>query len=127
VTDLEEAIAQAMKSRRWMTTPEFWSELGKRLTGKTRPLARFVEGNRKVLLVLCGESKRWHNVALTHRRPIIRGEIWVVQPGFSRSQFIKEFTSTPPTLGANQVRELLTIFHDSVANVTQVSGILCSE
>src|SRR6266566_1864074 len=30
-------------------------------------------------------------------------------------------------LGAHQVRELLTIFHDSVANVTEASGMLCSE
>jgi hypothetical protein len=127
VTDLEEAIAQAMKSRRWMTDPEFWRELGKRLVGKRHPLARIVEGNRRVLLVLCGESERWNSLAFTHRRPIVRGEIWVAQPGLSRRQFIKEFSSAPQTLGANQVRELLAIFHDSVANVTQVSGMLCSE
>ena len=127
VTDLEEAIAQAMKSRRWITDPEFWHELGKRLVGKSHPLGRIVEGSRRVLLVLCGESERWNSLAFTHRRPIVRGEIWVAQPGLSRRQFIKEFSSAPQTLGANQVRELLAIFHDSVANVTQVSGMLCSE
>ena len=116
-----------MKSRRWMTAPEFWCERGKRLTGKSWPLARIVEGNHTVLLVLCGESARWNNLAFTHRRPIVRGEMWVVQPGCSRRQFIKECTSTPQTLGAHQVRELLTIFHDSVANVTEASGMLCSE
>ena len=105
VTDLEEAIAQAMKSRRWITDPEFWHELGKRLVGKSHPLGRIVEGSRRVLLVLCGESERWNSLAFTHRRPIVRGEIWVAQPGLSRRQFIKEFSSAPQTLGANQVRE----------------------
>lgn len=124
VTDLQEVIAQAIKSRRWITDPGFWSELGKRLTGQASPKATVQYGRREQLLVLCGQSDRAENLSFTRSRPLVRGMIAIVQPGLSyrelRSHLDKE------KLTAVQVRDLLAVFHDSVSQVAKPI-MLCSD
>lgn len=127
VTDLEVAVAQAIKSRRWVTDRGLWSELGARLAGEQHPPIEVVEGNRDLLLVLCGKNERWQSQAFTNRPPVLRAQVWIAQPGLSKNQFEQQLAESVPSLRAEQIRQILTVLHDSTATIAQQTGILCSE
>jgi superfamily II DNA or RNA helicase len=71
VTDVEVAVAQAVKSRRWVTDTRVWRELGARLAGRANPPARLVQapdgGSRLLLEVLLGERERLNRFSLARR------------------------------------------------------------
>lgn len=125
VTDLEEVVAQAIKSRRWITDVGFWEELGARLNGRARPQLKIVEGHVRLLNVLCGEIDRWERLSLRRSRPVVTGRIMIVQPGLKRSALEQELALATPSLAAMQSRDLLAVFHDSVSRVADV-GVICS-
>lgn len=116
--DLQEVIAQAIKSRRWITEVGFWKELGARLNGRSQPVARLVEGDGPLLKVLCGENARWSRVSYPERRPLVTGHIYVVQPGLSVRGLTADLAV--PTQSAAQCRELLVALHDCVSRVATV-------
>ncbi|MFC3484424.1 DEAD/DEAH box helicase [Amycolatopsis roodepoortensis] len=124
VVDLQEVVAQAIKSRRWITDPSFWGELGKRLTGQAAPKATVCDGSRKQLLVLCGQAGRAENLSFTRTRPVVRGTIAIVQPGLSLGKLRTKLDDEG--LSAIQVRDLLAVFADSVSQVATTT-VLCSE
>jgi superfamily II DNA or RNA helicase len=126
VTDLQEAIAQAIKSRRWITDTRLWEELGARLNGRSSPRARLVEGSRLILDVLCGDSPRWSGLSFRQRKPIVAGSIGIVQPGLSRRQLEAGVHSAQPDLSVTQTRDLLAVLHDSVSVVANTVAVICS-
>ena len=125
VTDFQEAVAQAIKSRRWITDLRLWSELGARLAGQSSPRAHVVEGNHRLLEALCGRDSRWRRLALSTRQTIVRGEISIAQPGLSQQTFEDALEAGPP-LATLQTRDLLAVLHDSVSQVSPRVTILCS-
>ncbi|MBM7770060.1 superfamily II DNA or RNA helicase [Actinokineospora baliensis] len=124
VMDLQEVVAQAIKSRRWVTDPGFWNELGKRLTGASKPKATVVHGRRSQLLVVCGVAGRAESLSLARSRPLVQGTVAIVQPGLSCKKLRAHLDSE--NLSAMQVRDLLSVFHDSVLQVAR-PVMLCSE
>lgn len=124
VKDLQEVVAQAIKSRRWITDPGFWEELGKRLTGQAAPKATVVHGSVEQLNILCGQSGRGENLAFTRSRPVVQGTVAIVQPGLSYRKLRNELDEEH--LSAVQIRDLLAVFHDSVSQVASTI-VLCSE
>jgi hypothetical protein len=126
VTDLQEVVAQAIKSRRWVTDIRLWEELGARLRGRASPTATVIDGNPRLLEVLCGEAPRWSRMSLRRSTPIVIGHIAIVQPGLSRRRLEEAMAVPEPSLSAVQTRDLLTVFHDSVSLVAPAITILCS-
>jgi hypothetical protein len=124
VTDIQEVVAQAIKSRRWITDPGFWTELGKRLTGKSSPKATVQHGLKRQLLVLCGQAGRAENISFTRTRPVVRGTVAIVQPGLSYRKLRSELDDDK--LSAVQIRDLLAVFHDSVSQISS-PVMLCSD
>jgi superfamily II DNA or RNA helicase len=124
VTDLQEVVAQAIKSRRWITDPAFWSELGNRLTGHSTPTADVRDGTARQLLVLCGQAERAEGLSFTRSRPVVTGTVAIVQPGLSYRQLRSDLDDD--ALSAVQIRDLLAVFHDSVSQVAS-PAILCSD
>lgn len=124
--DLQEVIAQAIKSRRWITDAGFWEELGARITGRSSPRATVSDGSERLLLALCGETARWKSVSLGQSRPIVTGRIAIVQPGLSKSAIESELVKATPNQSAVQSLELLTVLHDSVSIVAPTVTVLCS-
>lgn len=123
VTDLQEVIAQAIKSRRWITDPEFWEELDRRLTGVRSPAATLVEGRLSALRILCGHGDR--SVAFNKTRPVVTGRIGIVQPGLSLAALSTALLSRS-SLSAKQSRDLLAVFHDSASQICETQ-VICSE
>jgi len=125
VTDMEEVVAQAIKSRRWITEVAFWQELGARLKGRSKPQATVVDGNSRLLEALCGEIVRWERRAFSMTRPIVTGEVVIVQPGLSRHDLESELAQLMPSQRALQTRDLLAVFHDSVSPIATIT-VMCS-
>jgi len=130
VTDIEVAVAQAIKSRRWVTDTRVWLELGARLAGRANPRARMLRdpdgGSKRLLDVLLGERERLDRFSLARRIPTVKSEVYIVQPGLSKQQLQTELATGQPSLLAIQTRDLLATFHDSVSQIAQVVGVLCS-
>jgi superfamily II DNA or RNA helicase len=125
VLDLQEVIAQAIKSRRWITEVGFWSELGARLNHRSAPFARIVDGDPEELLqILCGERPRWQRYSAPVTRPHVTGHVRVVQPGLSvgelRQRLDGGHSSAAERQSALQCRELLVALHDTVTQVASV-------
>lgn len=123
VTDMQEVVAQAIKSRRWMTDVGFWKELGAHLKGRANPPLAVIEGSSRLLSVLCGEEFRRARWSFTERRPLVTGTVGIVQPGLSCKTF--ETRVAGGDLSAIQVRDLLAVFHDSVHQVANAVTV-CS-
>lgn len=126
VTDMEEVIAQAIKSRRWLLDTSLWETIGNRLAGRSSPRMQVVEGNARLLEVLCGLNPDHPSWSIAERAPIVVGRIAIAQPGLSYGQLLSEIGAIP-TSSALQIRELLTVLHDAVSSVTDDIEILCSE
>ncbi len=125
VSDMQVVVAQAIKSRRWITDTRFWNELGDRVEGTATPRARLVSGDRDLLLALCGKKRSWSKWSYDARRQRAAAEIWIAQPGLSRSQLEAALSQADPPTSAMQVRDLLAVFHDA-SQVARRVGILCS-
>lgn len=122
VQDLEVVVAQAIKSRRWMTDAGFWEELLLRIDGKA-PKATIVSGRPTALRILCGASERKFARNFSRTRPRVRGTIAIAQPGLSRGELEERVVTGE--LSAVQVRDLLAVFHDTVSNVAS-TAVWCS-
>jgi hypothetical protein len=79
-----------------------------------------------LLDVLLGERDRLNRYSLARRIPIVRSEVYVVQPGLSKHILHDQLSVPEPRLLAVQTRDLLAVFHDSVSQVAHTVGVLCS-
>jgi hypothetical protein len=121
VDDIQVVVQQAIKSRRYITDSGFWTVLGNRLAGSDRPSAVLVEGSRRILDVLCGNSKPHKSWSIAQRAPHLAGHIGIAQPGLSWSALATDLAQQTPTIAARQVREFLTVWHDAAAQVADIA------
>lgn len=128
VKDMQEVVAQAIRSRRRFTSTRLWSELGDRLTGLSSPAARLVDGSddemelhNRLGLVPETEETSW-----ARRLPNVVGRLGVVQPGVSISRLRDGLESSPPEDAALSLRELLTVLSDTAFSDGQQLSTLLS-
>lgn len=124
VTDMQVAVAQAIKGRHWLTDRDLWEELAGRLTGRRRPRLTVVHGNERELLALCGELPRWSKESLRARGPVVSGVMGIAQPGLSAGALRTALATTPNEQEA-QVRDLLAVLHDAVSR-SGLIALACS-
>jgi len=115
VTDLQEVLAQAIKSRRWATDRGLWHELGARLVGERSPKLIIREGSDVLLQVLCGRFPEHALFSFAKYTPTVQCTIGIVQPGLSLPQLKQQLQHDPIPLSAQQISELLTVWHDAVS------------
>jgi hypothetical protein len=129
IKDCQEVTAQALRSRRWLTSSFLWSELSARFSGEASPAAALVEGSdstedlkmRLGLLEADTGTVPWIN-----GRPIVRGLIAIVQSGLSSNGFSDQLAQSPVPPSAEAVRELFVILADTATNDGSTLKILSS-
>ncbi|WP_083211241.1 DEAD/DEAH box helicase family protein [Mycolicibacterium porcinum] len=123
VGDLQVLLAQAIKSRRWATDRGLWSELGARLVGEKAPRITVLDGREGLLKILCGRVPDHPLYSLARYAPVVDCTIGIVQPGLSMSKLKQQLALDPIPLSAQQVSELLTVWHDAVSNISTLTII----
>ncbi|GAA1560474.1 DEAD/DEAH box helicase family protein [Kribbella lupini] len=127
VKDMQTVAQQAVKSRGYITDPRFWRTVGARMTGDDTPRISVVEGNERLLLILCGQDPEHPKWGFAHRPPpIAAGRIAIAQPGLSISMLRTDLSGGAPTIAAKQVREFLTVLHDAASSIAEIE-LLSSE
>lgn len=118
---MQTVTAQAIKSRRWVTDRTLWAELGARLDGRSRPPLVIVEGRERLLRALCGLNDHHPGFSFTRCSMRIDCEIGIVQPGLSLSRLRDDVTGQSPTVAGQQIRELLSVWHDAVGSISSLT------
>lgn len=119
VDDFQVVTAQALRSRSRFNDPTLWNNLRERLMLRAYPHATLVGGSdsRGVLLVLLNERRRGRRPRAKSwpmTLPIVHGEIAIVQPGFSRNEFLSTPSAAAGTT-ANSLHQLFGVVADTVA------------
>ncbi|MBN7435543.1 DEAD/DEAH box helicase family protein [Mycobacteroides abscessus subsp. abscessus] len=125
VSDVQVVLAQAIKCRRWATDRGLWDELGARLVGNRSPRLRIIEGREGLLRVLCGLVPEHSMYSFAKFVPKVNCTIGIVQPGISFSKLNAQRAANPIPISAQQVSELLTVWHDAVS-LTSTLAIVAS-
>jgi superfamily II DNA or RNA helicase len=129
IADCQEVTAQALRSRRWLTSSGLWSELAARVSGAASPAADLVEGSdspeRLEERLGLSESDAGA-VPWTRGRPIVKGLIAVVQPGLSRGALSAQLSQSPIPPSAEAVRELFVMLADTATNDGSILKVLAS-
>ena len=118
INDFQVVVAQALRSRAWFNDPTLWDELRERLMQRRSPKAVLVPGSDSTarLLMLLGERARTGGRAdrtWNVTRPLVQGEIAIVQPGLSKAQLQAAVGDTGTT--ASSIHQLLGLVADTVA------------
>jgi superfamily II DNA or RNA helicase len=124
VTDMQEAVAQAIKGRHWLKDRGLWEEMAERLAGRRQPRLRVIHGSERALRALCGDTRHWRRGSLRARAPIVDAVMGIAQPGFSAGALRAALVATPNEQ-EGQVRDLLAVLHDSVSRSGAIA-IACS-
>ena len=124
VTDMQVVIAQAIKSRRWLTDRGLWEELADRYSGRSSPALKLIDGSDsehllRAMLGLAGHPT-W---SLSNRPTHLRGTVVIAQPGLSWTQL--EAGVKENGLSAIQIRDLLAVFDDALGALGD-SELVCS-
>jgi superfamily II DNA or RNA helicase len=125
VTDMQVVIAQAIKSRRWLTDRGLWREMADRYSGLSSPALKLVDGSDsegllRAVLGLIPDHRAW---SLNERPAQVRGTVVIAQPGLSWTQLEAEVEQND--LSAIQIRDLLAVFDDSLGALGE-SALVCS-
>lgn len=125
VTDMQVVVAQAIKSRRWLTDRGLWKEMADRYSGASSPALKLVDGSDsegllRAMLGLMPEHPAW---SLTNRPTQVRGTVLIAQPGLSWTQLKDKVDQDE--LSATQIRDLLAVFDDSLGALGD-SALVCS-
>lgn len=112
VTDMQVVIAQAIKSRRWLTDRGLWKEMADRLSGASMPALKLVDGSERLLRALLGLVPGHPGWSLANRPVQLRGTVVIAQPGLSWGQLVAKVDKTD--LSAIQIRDLLAVFDDAL-------------
>lgn len=123
VTDMQVVIAQAIKSRRWLTDRGLWKEMADRLSGASTPALKLVGGSKPLLRALLGLVPGHPAWSLTNRPAQLRGTVVIAQPGLSWGQLATQVDQTD--LSAIQIRDLLAVFDDALGALG-ASAMVCS-
>lgn len=126
VTDMQIVIAQAIKSRRWLTDRGLWKEMADRYSGRSSPALKLVDGsgNESLLRVLLGLVPSHPAWSLTMRPAQLRGTVVIAQPGLSWTRLKAEVAKND--LSAIQIRDLIAVFDDALGALG-ASAMVCSE
>lgn len=124
VSDIQVVVAQAIKSRRWLTDRDLWQEMADRHEGNTSPKLKIVHGQEGLLKELLGLSQGDLGWSLINRPMQVRGKVVIAQPGLSWSQLERGVESND--LSATQIRDLIAVFDDSLGALGDAK-IVCSE
>jgi superfamily II DNA or RNA helicase len=123
VADMEVVVAQAIKSRRWLTDRGLWDEMAARYSGRSSPALNLIDGSDRLLRALLGLVPGHPGWSLTKRPTQLRGKVVIAQPGLSWGQL--EAGVEHNRLSAVQIRDLLAVFDDSLGALGD-SEIVCS-
>jgi superfamily II DNA or RNA helicase len=125
VTDMQIVIAQAIKSRRWLTDRGLWKEMGDRYSGLSSPILKLVDGSdsRGLLRALLGQIPHHPGWSLANRPTQLHATVVIAQPGLSWTQL--ETAVQQGDLSAIQIRDLLAVFDDSLGGLGD-SELVCS-
>jgi hypothetical protein len=123
VTDIEVVGAQAAKSRRWFSDPDFFVEMSARYIRQTAPVLSVVDGDGDLLTALLSPRSEQNPWTLLDDKPVVRGEIVVAQPGLSWSALESRLTNNE--LSAVQIRDLLCVLDDAVGSLANTRTV-CS-
>lgn len=108
VTDLQELVAQAIRSVQWLTPrADLWTELRRRLD--TRQATQVLTGSRDEIVALLDE---W-----SARPPVASWSLWLVQPGVSAAQLD----------GSPGATSLINAAHSWVAGEQVEFHLVCSD
>lgn len=108
VTDLEELVAQAIRSVQWLSpSADLWVELRRRVD--TRQATKILHGSREEIVAQLDE---WSTTP-----PVATWSLWLVQPG----------TSIAALDGAPNATSLLNAAHAWIAGESVDLRLLCSE
>ena len=119
VNDFQVVVAQALRSRSRYNDPSLWDDLRERVMGRQSPRATVVPGSASTsrLLVHLGENLRRGRVSLRswqRARPLVHGEIGIVQPGLSRADLVAAPANAAGTT-ANSLHQLFGVVADTIA------------
>lgn len=106
IGDLQEVVAQAVRSRRHLNDSDLWLSLGRRFDGNESPRAILVDGSHPAdeLRMRLGLAKDVDDHApWIETTPRVVGTIGIVQPGLSKAQM----TEAARDGGAHSFRHLL--------------------
>ncbi|MEB3065689.1 DEAD/DEAH box helicase family protein [[Mycobacterium] zoologicum] len=125
VTDMQVVVAQAIKSRRWLTDRGLWKEMADRYSGLSSPALKLVDGSdsESLLRALLGLVPHHPGWSLTNRPMQLRGTVVIAQPGLSWTRL--EAAVEHSDLSATQIRDLLAVFDDSLGALGD-SALVCS-
>ncbi|MGW9264996.1 DEAD/DEAH box helicase [Gordonia terrae] len=123
VTDMQVVIAQAIKSRRWLTDRGLWKEMADRYSGRRSPALKLLDGSDSLLRAMLGLIPHHRAWSLTNRPTQLRGAVVIAQPGLSWNQLEAEVEQND--LSATQIRDLLAVFDDALG-VLGKSELVCS-
>jgi len=125
IKDLQEVTAQALRSRRWLTSTSLWLEIAARLFEGATPPITLVEGSDDLadLRQHLGAGAEVEGfVPWTQGRPVVRGVIGIAQPGLSAAALNEQLALDPVPDGAEALRELFGLLTDTtVADGSDVS------
>ncbi len=130
IKDFQEVTAQALRSRRWLTSTSLWSELAARLFAGASPAASLVEGSDAVeeLEQRLGVGEEVDDVTpWTLGRPIVRGVIGIAQPGLSAGEISAQMAANPVPDGAEALRQLFGLLADTtVADGSELAVLVAA-
>ena len=119
VDDFQVVVAQALRSRSRYNDPSLWDDLRERVSGRQAPQATLVAGSASTarLLVHLGERDRAGKASprsWTRSRPVVHGEIGIVQPGLSRTALVVAPSAATGTT-ANSLHQLFAVVEDTIS------------
>jgi len=121
VDDLQVVTQQAVKSRRHITDRDFWKRLGRRLDGHESPTIRVIDGDVDKLKAICGLDPDRTAESLAEHPPTMEARVVIAQPGLSQSLLVSKLSAGDQS--ASQIREFLTVLHNSVQGLAGVDLI----
>lgn len=121
--DMQVVIAQAIKSRRWATDRTLWSVLRDRYNGDDSPALTVVAGSPRLLSVLLGLTSH-ERYSFVRYPPRLTCTIGIAQPGLSESKLRGQLSQTVVPVPAQQIRELLTVWHDAVNDIASLELVV---
>ncbi len=117
VGDMQVVVAQAIRSRRSVTSTYLWEQIGNRLDGAESPVATLVDGSHPPEVLrrrlgldpsLPGDPEPW-----SVRQPVVRATIGIAQPGLGASLLGTQLAQTPVPPAAQSIRELFSVLSDT--------------
>ena len=123
---MQVVIAQAIKSRRWLTDSRLWKEMADRYSGLSSPALKLVQGSDRdpLLRAVLGLVPHHPGWSFGSRPTQLRGSVVIAQPGLSWTQLEAEVERN--SLSAIQIRDLLAVFDDALGALGE-SVLVCSQ